>query len=54
MTDRRARVGILISGRGSNMVALVRAMREGRVAADPAIVLSNVVGLVPSSGAVPA
>ena len=44
MTDRRARVGILISGRGSNMVALVRAMREGRVAADPAIVISNVPG----------
>jgi phosphoribosylglycinamide formyltransferase-1 len=40
----RGRVGILISGRGSNMVALVRAMREGRVAADPVLVLSNVPG----------
>lgn len=35
------RVGILISGRGSNMVALVRAMQEGRVPAQPALVLSN-------------
>ena len=38
----RRRVGILISGRGSNMLALLRAMREGRIPADPAIVLSNV------------
>lgn len=39
---RRPRVGILISGRGSNMAALVSAMREGRVPADPAVVVSNV------------
>jgi phosphoribosylglycinamide formyltransferase-1 len=38
------RVGILISGRGSNMLALVEAMREGRIAAEPAIVISNVPG----------
>jgi phosphoribosylglycinamide formyltransferase-1 len=38
----RGRVGILISGRGSNMIALVTAMRAGRIAADPVIVLSNV------------
>jgi phosphoribosylglycinamide formyltransferase 1 len=38
------RVGILISGRGSNMVALVEAMRDGRVPAVPAIVISNVPG----------
>ena len=38
----RGRVGILISGRGSNMVALVQAMRAGRIAADPAVVVSNV------------
>jgi len=38
----RGRVGILVSGRGSNMVALVQAMRGGRIAADPAIVISNV------------
>jgi phosphoribosylglycinamide formyltransferase 1 len=39
---RRPRVGILISGRGSNMVALIAAMRDGRVPAEPAIVVSNV------------
>ena len=39
---RRSRVGILISGRGSNMVALVEAMRDGAVPADPAVVISNV------------
>jgi phosphoribosylglycinamide formyltransferase 1 len=39
-----ARVGILISGRGSNMVALIEAMRDGRVAAEPAVVVSNVAG----------
>ncbi len=35
------RVGILISGSGSNMVALVEAMQDGRVGANPVIVLSN-------------
>ena len=39
---RRPRVGILISGRGSNMAALVQAMRDGAVPALPAIVISNV------------
>ena len=39
---RRPRVGILISGRGSNMIALVTAMRDGAVPADPAVVISNV------------
>lgn len=38
----RGRVGLLISGRGSNMVALVRAMKEGRIDAEPAVVVSNV------------
>lgn len=42
MRDRRGRVGMLISGRGSNMVALVEAMRDGRIPADPAVVVSNV------------
>jgi len=41
---RLPRVGILISGRGSNMLALVAAMRDGRVPAEPAIVVSNVGG----------
>ena len=36
------RVGMLISGRGSNMVALLEAMRDGRIEAEPAVVLSNV------------
>ena len=35
------RVGILISGRGSNMVALLDAIEEGRISAVPAVVLSN-------------
>ena len=35
---------ILISGRGSNMVGLVDAMRDGRVPADPVVVISNVPG----------
>lgn len=37
----RPRIGILISGSGSNMVALVKAMRSGYVPADPALVISN-------------
>lgn len=36
------RIGILISGRGSNMVSLVDAMREGRLHAEPALVISNI------------
>jgi len=40
MSDR-GRVAILISGRGSNMQSLVRAMRDGTIAADPVLVLSN-------------
>jgi phosphoribosylglycinamide formyltransferase-1 len=38
----KGRVGILISGRGSNMVSLVQAMQDGTIAADPVIVVSNV------------
>ncbi|MEM9270844.1 MAG: phosphoribosylglycinamide formyltransferase, partial [Pseudomonadota bacterium] len=36
------RVGILISGSGSNMVSLVEAMLSGQIAAQPALVISNV------------
>ncbi|MFQ5566019.1 MAG: phosphoribosylglycinamide formyltransferase [Paracoccaceae bacterium] len=36
-----AAVGILISGSGSNMVALVRAMQAGEVPARPAVVVSS-------------
>src|SRR5882672_7575444 len=47
---KRARIGILISGRGSNMVALADAVRDGRIAnAEIAIVISdqpNAAGLV--------
>lgn len=35
------RVGVLISGRGSNMVALLDAIDSGRIPAVPAVVLSN-------------
>ncbi len=35
------RVAILISGRGSNMVALIDAMQAGQVPARPTLVLSN-------------
>jgi len=42
--SERPRVGILISGRGSNMTALIEAMREGTVPATPAVVVSNVPG----------
>jgi phosphoribosylglycinamide formyltransferase-1 len=38
----KPKIGILISGRGSNMVALIDAMREGRLDAEPAVVISNV------------
>jgi len=37
----KGRVGILVSGRGSNMIALVEAMSRGEVPAEPAVVVSN-------------
>lgn len=40
MPDRR-RFGILISGRGSNMVALLEAAARGEIPAEPAVVISN-------------
>ena len=39
--SERGRVGILVSGRGSNMISLVQAMQEGRIHAEPVVVLSN-------------
>jgi phosphoribosylglycinamide formyltransferase-1 len=36
------RIGILISGRGSNMVAILDAIRDGRLDAEAAAVISNV------------
>ncbi len=42
MSARRAlRLGILISGRGSNMAAIARQCREGRIAAEVAVVISE-------------
>jgi len=38
----KPRIAILISGRGSNMLALLDAIREGRLQAEVAIVISNV------------
>ena len=40
---RRARVAVLVSGAGSNMVALADAVVRGEVAADIAVVVSDVV-----------
>jgi phosphoribosylglycinamide formyltransferase-1 len=40
--SNKGRVAILISGRGSNMVSLVTAMQEGKIDAEPAIVISNI------------
>ncbi|MCX7020782.1 MAG: phosphoribosylglycinamide formyltransferase [bacterium] len=37
----RKRIGIMISGRGSNMVALIEACRDGRLDAEAALVLSD-------------
>ena len=38
---RRVPIAILVSGRGTNMVSLVRAAQEGRLHADVRLVLSN-------------
>lgn len=35
------RIGILISGRGSNMTALIEACRDGRLEAEPALVIAD-------------
>jgi phosphoribosylglycinamide formyltransferase-1 len=39
--DRLPRIGVLISGRGSNLQALIDAVREGRLHARLAVVISN-------------
>ena len=41
MKSEVKRVGILISGRGSNMVALLEGMRAGEIPAEAAVVVSN-------------
>ena len=40
-SQHRVPIGILISGRGTNMVALIRAAAEGRLSADVRVVVSN-------------
>jgi phosphoribosylglycinamide formyltransferase 1 len=40
----RGRIGVLISGRGSNMAALAEACAAGRIHASIALVISNVAG----------
>lgn len=40
--SRRKRLAILASGRGSNLAAITDACAEGRVAADPTLVISNI------------
>lgn len=35
------RIGILISGRGSNMTAILQAIKNGRIRAEPAVVISS-------------
>ncbi len=39
--SEKPRVGILISGRGSNMLALIEAVERGRLNAEIAVVISN-------------
>ena len=40
--SEKTRVGILISGRGSNMVSLIEGMLDGSIHGEPALVFSNV------------
>ena len=40
-TMDRARLGILISGRGSNMMAIVASCEAGKIPAEVALVVSN-------------
>ena len=39
--DRRRRIGVLISGRGSNLQALLQAVQNGTLPAEIAVVISN-------------
>ncbi len=42
VSDRKHRLGVLVSGRGSNLQAIVDACRDGRLDAEVAIVISDV------------
>ena len=44
MNDTITRIGILLSGRGSNMEAIVEGVAAGRVHGEVALVISNVPG----------
>lgn len=44
MSDASPRIGVLISGRGSNLGALIDAIAEGRLRAQIAVVISNRAG----------
>jgi len=41
---RKGRIGVLISGRGSNMLAIAAACRDGRIEAEIRVVVSNLAG----------
>ena len=41
MTVARPRIGVLISGRGSNLQAIIEAIARGRLRADLRLVISN-------------
>ena len=42
------RVGVLVSGRGSNLQALIAAAQEGRLGGEVAVVISNVAEMKPT------
>lgn len=44
MSDAARPIGVLVSGRGSNLQALIDAVRSGRLRASIAVVISNVPG----------
>jgi phosphoribosylglycinamide formyltransferase-1 len=44
MSDAARPIGVLVSGRGSNLQALIDAVRSGRLQASIAVVISNVPG----------
>lgn len=41
MSEKRARLGVLISGSGTNLQAIIDASRDGTLSADVAVVISN-------------
>ncbi len=41
MTDKLTRLGFLVSGRGSNMQAIIQACKDQKLHAEPVVVISN-------------